>query len=196
MLLCRIIWGCFLCPPPLKLLKLSGVLCCYAVGSEVMVNQWSPGRLKWLRWCFFYILEKLFQIKLILWYWPSCSLALTRLVLMVLLTPSPPKNNAITMAMVVAVLQSVQWWRPITGLACNSFWRTATTCGKYSRTIPQEQHWKTRRICCLRQVQGQLVSVYVCYCPLFCMFICPKAKITMMIYHDLRDPPKSCNIPK
>ena len=33
------------CAPPLKLLKLSGVLCCYAVGSEVMVNQWSPGRL-------------------------------------------------------------------------------------------------------------------------------------------------------
>ena len=54
MLLCRINWGCFICPPPppLKLLKLSLVLCCYAVGPEVMLNQWSPGRLMWLRWCF------------------------------------------------------------------------------------------------------------------------------------------------
>ena len=181
-------------PPPLKLLKLSLVLCCYAVGPEVMLNQWSPGRLMWLRWCFLHP-------------WKTVSNQDNSMVLAIMQfsiadgvfnppPPPPPKSNAITMAMVVAVMQSVQWWRPITGLACNSFWRTATTCGEYSRTIPREQRWKTRRICCLQQVEGQLVGIYVCYCPFICMYICPKAKITMMIYHDLRVLPKSCNIPK
>ena len=55
---------------------------------------------------FFYILEKLFQIKLILWYWPSCRLALTRLVLMVLLTPPPLKIMQLRW----------RWWWPFCSL--------------------------------------------------------------------------------